>query len=170
MKRFLLLSVAICICLPFQGRAEAGEAKKFLDGVFSNDVDARKNLPQALLALRATKDPELLTIFQAISKCNDKAIRRLAPSAIMSLAGDSAAKHLMVMLNDPTPEIQAEVVVYLTSLDTDNEIFRKYLSETISDKDENLQCLAARSLVKLGLADQARAVLEKLTSSADLQN
>lgn len=121
--------------------------------------------PAVLRALQACGDEDMLPIFAALTCSKDKATRLAATSVIGKVVGKLAASALVDRLrNDTVMVIRIEALVQLMSLDAaDTEL----LTEAMAINDEQMQCIAARGLIKKGQTREAAAVLEKLTKSDD---
>ena len=158
--------LSLCMLLSLAaGSAGAGpNADLALQWLSDHLKDNQTRLP-VLAALQASQESDVAPIFVALGQNADKDLRRLAPSALRKIGGESgAARLLKPMAGDASSEIRAEVLVHLSGLDAAEE---PMLLEALKVADENLQCLAARSLVKIGRSAAALDTLRKLTESND---
>lgn len=96
-----------------------------------------------LNALRATGDPNLLPLFEAVARKGDNYMRRAALGALAELGGSLAAPALFDRVkNDPQPLIQAEALAYLTNR---KMLSVNQLTETAKMNDPKLRCISART-------------------------
>jgi HEAT repeat protein len=131
----------------------------------TRNLQKREQMMHILAALRSTEDPAVLPLFTALGQNKDQELRRLAPSVLMEIGGQArAATLLKPMADDTQPEIRAEVLLYLSSLDA---VDKQMLTDAMQVGDERLQCLAARSLIKMGQGPAAVETLKDLTRSKD---
>ena len=118
-----------------------------------------------LTALRTIGDKESVPLMAALSRSGDKRTRLRATTALGQIGKPEADAALLERLNrDPQMVVRAEAMAHLLE--------RKALSpaqiqQALRIPDENVQCLAARSLARLGSGQAAATVLRKLTASTD---
>jgi hypothetical protein len=125
-----------------------------------------------LAALTATDDKELLPLFAAMAAKGDLARRALAVSVIAKLGeGDpstaiqTGAADILYdrVCNDVSAEVRAEALGQLIAL---KGISDDRLTEMLKSDDQNLQCLAARAMVRHGKEGPPVETLRNLTGSA----
>lgn len=128
--------------------------------------DPRK-ASEVLTALRATDDKDLAAFYTALATGGNKDWRVFAMGALADAAGkDAAATFSDRVKNDPSMVVRTEGLLALIALKlaTPDE-----LAAVLAMPDENLQCIAARTLVVQGQKlDLAKDALTKLVSSKDI--
>ncbi len=163
MKRTTSVFLLAWLCWP--GLAQAGPHSDLAMQWLTRNLQQREQMVQILAALRSTDDPAVLPLFAALGENKDQELRRLAPAVLMDIGGQARAATLLKPLADDTqPEIRAEVLLYLSSLDA---VDKQMLTDAMQVGDERLQCLAARSLIKMGQGPAAVETLKELTRSKD---
>jgi len=164
-RMVLLWTVLACLA----GQAPAADATKnaydYLAGVL---VDKKKST-MAISALHAADDLELAPLFVALSRSNDKKKRLLAAAALGKVGGTEAVAALKRQLaEDSAMAVRASALVHLLHVKAADAAV---LSAAIKLKDENIQCIAARSLAGKSKEkkhrDLARSTLKKLTESSE---
>jgi len=165
--RRIVLLWTVLWCLGTQATA-ADPTKNAYDYLAGVLVD-KKNPPMAISALHAADDQELMPLFVALSRGGDKRKRLMATAALGQLGGTEAIAALKQQLaEDSAMAVRASALVHLLNLKaTDATV----LTGAAKIKDENIQCIAARSLAKQSKEkkhrDLAKATLKKLTESSD---
>jgi len=160
----ILLSTALAI--PCGKARAANPAKTAYDYLAKVIVDDENSLT-AVSSFHAADDKELTPLFVALSRCSDKKKRLLATTALGQLGGAEAIAALKRQLSeDSAMAVRAAALVHLLNLEAADA---SILSAAAKLKDENIQCIAARSLAKASKAPQhrnlARTTLEALTKS-----
>ncbi|MGA2266171.1 MAG: hypothetical protein ABSH10_07050 [Phycisphaerae bacterium] len=126
----------------------------------------------SVAALTSTGDPELLPLFAAMAAKGDLARRSLAVSAAAKLGeGDpstaiqTGAADILYdrVCNDVSADVRAEALGQLIAL---KGISDDRLAELLKSDDQNLQCLAARAMIRHGKEGPPVETLKNLTGSA----
>jgi len=165
--RRIVLLWTVLACLGSQAPA-ADATKNAYDYLAAVLVD-KKNSTMAIRAFHAADDQELTPLFVAMSRGSDKKKRLLATTALGKLGGTEAIAALKRQLaEDSAMAVRAEALVRLLHLKAADPAI---LTAAVKLKDENIQCIAARSLVNQSKekkhGDLARTTLKKLTESSD---
>jgi HEAT repeat protein len=154
----ILAGAALAQAVP---SAATGKAREFFVSSLNDDV----RLPIVLAGLRSVDDPAVLPIFTRLMESDDREIRLMATAMVRGACGGTAIPALQKRLaEDPSMAIRAKALVELEQLDGVSA--DALLAATRLD-DQELRILAARGLVRLGQADQARPILQELTASRD---
>ena len=126
-----------------------------------------KEAGAVLAALRATDDKDLGVFYAALAKSGNKDWRVASIGALADLSGkDAAAVFSDRLKNDPSMVVRTESLLALIALKV---ITADELAVALEAPDENIQCIAARTLVLQGQKkDLASAALKKLVSSKDV--
>jgi len=160
MKKLLQTVLLLAITAPAIAQPEQ-EAAEYLTQALQ-DADLA---PMTMLALRSTGDDELLPLFAALTRSQDKTTRLFATSSLWELAGEDAAAILTERLNqDAEMAVRAEALAQLAAQDAAST---RQLIDAMEIQDANVQLLAARALVRNDHADDAAQTLEELTLSTD---
>jgi len=163
----LLLIIALLACGADQ--APAADAVQTAQNYLAKILVDKKKAYVAINAFHAADDQELTPLFVALSRSGDKRKRLLAATALGQLANKDAIAALKYQLcDDSVMAVRASAIVRLLDLKAaDAEL----LALAVKIKDENIQCIAARSLAKISKNSnhtiQARSTLQKLTGSTD---
>ncbi len=137
------------------------DAQDFL----ANGLVDKDTAPSVLMALKACGDEDMLPIFAAMTRSQDKTTRLSGTSVIGKVVGKSAAPALIERLRDDTVMvIRIEALVQLMAMDAADA---DLLIEATKINDEQMQCIAARGLIKKDRIKEATEVLKKLTGSHD---
>ncbi|MDP6634056.1 MAG: hypothetical protein QGG42_04110 [Phycisphaerae bacterium] len=120
-------------------------------------------------AFHAADDKEFLPFFVAMSRSGDKERRLLATTALGQLGGAEAIAALKRQLaEDSAMSVRAAAIVHLLNLKAADG---RVLAAAVKINDENIQCIASRSLVNRSKdpthRSLAKATLKKLTESSD---
>ncbi|MCE5327553.1 MAG: HEAT repeat domain-containing protein [Planctomycetaceae bacterium] len=137
-------------------------ALNYLSAALADNGRTRSILP----ALRAVRDPALLPVFAALSRCGDRELRAFAVEALPECGGAEAGAALKERVwNDPSNEIRAGALVHLSSLKilTDQEL----LDVIAKVGDENVRSLAADMLTQGEGRAKAIPALRSLVKSKD---
>jgi len=165
--RRIVLLCTVLACLP--GEAPAADATKNAYDYLAGVLVDKKNSTMAISTFHAVDDQELVPVFVALSRSSDKKKRLMATMALGKLGGKEAIAALKRQLaEDSAMAVRADALVRLLHLKaTDATI----LSAAVKLKDENIQCIAARSLTGQSKEkkhlDLSMATLKKLTKSSD---
>jgi len=163
------LAIVVFVCALLAGSASvSAQPKSAADpqAVLVKLLRERQSADMALLALRATGDKELLPWLEALAKSGDARLRQFAVACMTELAGKDATRALADrFIHDSDSTVRIEALIALLGLDA---IPADPLREALKSSDENIQCIAARALVKLGQPDDVKPVLQKLIESKDL--
>lgn len=159
--------LALCLLLaagPAQAQepSPAAAARAWLSAA----LDDPKKQDAVLAALRVSGDWEAAPIFAALTRSGDKRHRLAATAALARLAPEQAGPVLLERLQQDTLHtVRAEALAHLLEM---KAISAEQLQEAMKVDDENVRCLAARGLVRLGQKSQAAPVLRELAKSKDL--
>jgi hypothetical protein len=151
------------VCL-LSAVATAGDspAVKYLSATLANTDNALA----AMESLASTKDKDLLPVFAAMARSEDKQHRLFAVARSRDAFGEDAAGLLKERFKtDPVMAIRAEALVQLIELKvvTDDELL-----EAMKADDEGLRIVACRALVARNRTDvSVMETLRKLTSAKD---
>ena len=164
--RAVLLSTALA-CLA--GRAQGADATKSAYDYLAGILVDKKNSAMAIRSLHAADDQELTPLFVAMARSSNKTNRLLATTALGQLAGPEAIAAMKRQLaEDSTMAVRASALVHLLNLKAADPAV---LSAAVKVRDENVQCIAARSLANCSKEqkhrDLAQTTLKKLTESSD---
>ena len=151
------------------GQTLGANATKDAYDYLAKELVNKKNSNMVISAFHAADDQELLPLFVALSRSGDKKKRLLATTALGQLAGPGAIAAIKRQLaEDSAMAIRAAAMVHLLNLDAADATV---LAAASKIKDENIQCIAARSLARKSKEpkhrDLARTTLKKLTKSSD---
>jgi len=165
--RTVLASSIILATVAGQACGQTG-AKSAYDYLAKVLVD-KKNSDLAVSALHAADDQELTPLFVALSRSGDKRKRLLATTALGQIKGSGAIAALKHQLaEDSAMAVRAAALVHLLNLEAADE---DVLIAASKIKDENIQCIAARSLASKSKnaanRNLAKVTLSKLTESSD---
>ncbi len=161
------ITLAVCLLTAAaaaraQNATPAAAAKVWLSAALEDP----KKQDAVLTALRVSGDRDAAPIFAALTRSGDKRHRLAATAALARLAPEQAPPVLLERLRqDSLHTIRAEALAQLLEL---KAISVEQLQEAVQIDDDNIRCLAARGLVRLGQKTQAAAVLRKLVESKDL--
>ena len=119
-----------------------------------------------LTALRATDDKDLAPFYKALAASGNKDWRLFSIGALADAAGkDAAATFSDRLKNDPSMVVRTEALLAMIALKVGSD---DELTAAMNAPDENLQCIAARTLIQKDASrDAALKALEKLTASKD---
>ncbi len=161
----LLCTVMACLA----GKAPAADATKTAYDYLAGMLVDKKNSAMVISALHAADDQELAPLFVALSQSNDKKKRLMATAALGKLGGTEAIAALKLQLaGDSAMAVRASALVHLLNIKAADA---SVLSSATKIKDENIQCIAARSLSGKSKEkehrDLARSTLKKLTGSSE---
>jgi len=150
-------------------QAPAADAAKNAYDYLAKILLDKKNSIMAIRSLHAADDRELTPLFVAMARGSDKKKRLLATTALGKLGGKEAIAALKRQLaEDSAMAVRASAMVRLLHLKAADATV---LSAAVKIKDENIQCIAARSLANQSKEkkhlDLAKATLKKLTESSD---
>jgi hypothetical protein len=141
--------------------APADAAAEHLLGALA---DARR-APLALRALLASRDPNLVPLFAALSRSAAEPQRRMGVAALGRLKGDEAAAALRrCARTDDSPELRTRALAILLDLQAADEAL---LTEAMGSSHERLRLLGARGLVAAGRGPAAEKALTDLAKSPD---
>lgn len=122
---------------------------------------------RVLAALRSTDDKDLAVFYTALATSGNKDWRVPSISALADVAGKDAAGVFSDRLkNDPSMVVRTEALLALIAL---KAVTPDELVLALGAPDENIQCIAARTLLHQGQKkDEAAAALKKLAASRDV--
>lgn len=156
------LVLAAAASLSAQTAASTDEALKYL----SQAINDPKTVEATLVALRSTRDKDLLALFTALTRSTDRNKRLFAASSLREMFGAEAAPILLERLKkDPIMLIRSEALAQLLEL---KAVSQADLLEALEMPDENVQCIAARELVRQKQFKPAVDVLKRLAESKDV--
>lgn len=166
-RPFLLLVAVLAVGAPASARpGPADEAIAHLRSGLADPIGRQVTL----VALQATRDPQLVPFFRALTRCDDARERLQAVRALGALAGDSDSPEdaitalRTVLQDDPVTAVRTEALSALLELDA---LSNGELQDLLAGGSEPLECLAARALVRRHRGGTSVDVLDKLTGSAD---
>jgi len=119
----------------------------------------------ALLALRASGDPELAVLFEAAARRGDVQQRQFALEVLQELGAQQARDvFLWTLHNDPDPDLRCQALAYLGAM---KALSAAQLVELLNSPHEDLRLLAGRQLLLSGQGEPARQMLTNLAGSND---
>ena len=159
----LIAAVILSPAAAVQGQTKA--AYDYLAEAIANEETSTL----VISSFHAAGDKELTPLFVALSRSANKRKRLLATTALGQLGGDEAIAALKRQLaNDSEMAVRAAALVHLLNIEAADAAV---LSAATKLKDENIQCIAARSLANISKdsAHQAlaRQTLQGLTGSSE---
>ena len=160
----LLILTSLGLLAPAVSGADGAKtAYDYLAGAIVGQDDSF----MVISSFHAIDDKELTPVFVALSRCGDKKKRLLATTALGQLGGPQAVAALKQQLSeDSVMAVRAAALVHLLNLKSADPTA---LSAATKIKDQNIQCIAARSLATASKdskhLDLARTTLKKLTES-----
>lgn len=165
-RRAVLLAIVLAC---FASQTRAADATKEAYDYLANALGDKKDSTVAIRSLHAADDQELTPLFVAMARSNNKTHRILATTALGQLAGPEAIAALKRQLaEDSAMAVRASALVHLLNLKAaDADV----LSAAVKVKDENVQCIAARSLANCSKEQEhrnlAQSTLKKLAGSSE---
>ncbi len=162
----LLILIGAGVLLP--AAPSSGQTKAAYDYLARTIVHKEDSI-LVISSFHAADDKDLTPVFVALSQCDDKRKRLLATSALGQLGGEEAISALKRQLaEDSAMAVRASALVHLLNLKAATP---EVLIAATKLKDENIQCIAARSLANASKEAQhqnmARSTLKKLSTSSE---
>ncbi len=158
-------SILLALLMTCPSWAFAGEHTQRALEELAQAAKDKKNKALILATLKQTEEPEALGVFIALGQSKDPAFRRMAPQGIMDLAREDQAPGLLrPFLQDTNLSIRSETLIYLSQLDA---LDKQDLLAQLEADSYDLQCIAARCLVKIGQGHLARKTLERLAYTGE---
>ena len=162
---WLLLTACLWSSMPATGQTRSTKADQVATAWLIAALKNPRRAESVLAALRSAGQDELIPLFAALSRSGDKRMRLLAATALGRIGKPSVIAPLKKrVMTDTQMIVRAEAMVHLLRL---KALSRDELRVILAFPDENLRCMAGRSLLRIGAVNDARAALTALTGSKD---
>lgn len=157
--------ILVAFVLSAAAAARAGSPARIATAWLADALEDPQKIPPVLTALRTVGDEEVIGLLAALSASSDKRTRLRATAALGQIGKPQAIPALRERLNrDPQMAVRAEALAHLLER---KALSVEQLQEALKIPDENVRCMAARALARMGKGQLGADVLRRLTGSTD---